>query len=232
MSLVGLVVVSHSARLAEGVVEVAAQMAPDVAVLAAGGTADGGIGTDLDAVSAALTSADAGAGVVLLYDLGSARMVAEMAVELLADPDRAALVDAPLVEGAVAAAVAAQGGGDLTGVAAAARTALTTTDGPSAAAELQQAPRTEEVPVLGRFRLTNDIGLHARPAALLARTLAGLDASVTVRFGGRAADATSVLALMSLGARGGDEIEVSAVGPRAQEALGRVAELVERDFDD
>jgi phosphoenolpyruvate---glycerone phosphotransferase subunit DhaM len=228
--LVGLVVVSHSARLAEGVVEVAAQMAPDVSVLAAGGTADGGIGTDLDAVSTAVAGADRGAGVVLLYDLGSARMVAEMAVELLPEPDRAALVDAPLVEGAVAAAVAAQGGSDLAAVAAAAHTALAESadQGP---ADTQDDDDPGE-PARARFRLTNEIGLHARPAALLARTLAGVDASVTVRFGERSADAASVLALMSLGARGGDEIEVSAVGPRAEEALGRVAELVARDFDE
>jgi phosphoenolpyruvate---glycerone phosphotransferase subunit DhaM len=233
--LVGLVVVSHSARLAEGVVEVAAQMAPDVSVLAAGGTADGGIGTDLDAVSAAVAGADRGAGVVLLYDLGSARMVAEMAVELLAEPDRAALVDAPLVEGAVAAAVAAQGGSDLAAVAAAARTAMAESAEPAPADQGPVGTQDDDdpgEPARARFRLTNEIGLHARPAALLARTLAGVDASVTVRFGERSADATSVFALMSLGARGGDEIEVSAVGPRAEEALGRVAELVARDFDE
>ncbi|MGH3881501.1 MAG: dihydroxyacetone kinase phosphoryl donor subunit DhaM, partial [Actinophytocola sp.] len=123
MNTVGLVVVSHSARLAEGVVEVAAQMAPDVAVVAAGGTADGGIGTDFDAVDAAVDRAEDGAGVVVLYDLGSARMVAELVLESLADPDSALLVDAPLVEGTVAAAVAAQGGSALGEVAAAARSA-------------------------------------------------------------------------------------------------------------
>ena len=218
---VGLVVVSHSARLADGVAEVAAQMAPRVTVAAAGGDAGGGIGTDFDAVTEALTAAQGGAGVVVLYDLGSARMVADLAVEALADPSTAVVVDAPLVEAAVAAAVAAEGGADLAAVAATARDA-------SAA-----APATETGPAeTTRVELTNDLGLHARPAALLARTLSEVDATVTVRFGDRAADGTSVLALMSLGAKGGDAIEVSATGPQADEALRRVADLAEQGFGD
>ena len=109
VSRVGLVVVSHSAKLADGVVEVAAQMAPDVTVVAAGGLPGGGIGTDFDAVDAALDRAEGGAGVVVLYDLGSARMIAETALEAR-EGAAATLVDAPLVEGAVAAAVTASAG--------------------------------------------------------------------------------------------------------------------------
>jgi phosphoenolpyruvate---glycerone phosphotransferase subunit DhaM len=216
---VGLVVVSHSARLAEGVVEVATEMAPDVLILPAGGTADGGIGTDFDAVASALATADGGAGVVVLYDLGSARMVADLAVESLADPSTAVVVDAPLVEASVAAAVAAQGLADLAAVAASARDAFA------------PAEPTEVGPSV-RIVLTNEIGLHARPAALLARALSEVDASVSVRFGERAADGASVLALMSLGAKGGDTVEVSASGPQADEALRRVAELAARGFEE
>jgi phosphoenolpyruvate---glycerone phosphotransferase subunit DhaM len=223
VSRVGLVVVSHSARLAEGVVEVATQMAPEVMVVAAGGTAEGGIGTDFDAVGAALSRADGGAGVVVLYDLGSARMVADMAVESLGAPATAVVVDAPLVEAAVAAAVAAQGQADLAAVAHAAREAATTFgDDPTTA---EPAPT-----VSARITLTNDVGLHARPAALLTRTLSDVDATVTVRFGERSAEATSVLALMSLGARGGDHVDVSATGPQADEALRRVADVAARGF--
>jgi phosphoenolpyruvate---glycerone phosphotransferase subunit DhaM len=220
---VGLVVVSHSAKLADGVVEVAAQMAPDVTVVAAGGTPDGGIGTDFEAVDAAVDRADGGAGVVLLYDLGSARMVAELALESRADPDRAVLVDAPLVEGAVSAAVAAQGGAPLAEVANAARAAA---EEPAAA---EPAPDAGEET---RVRLANEIGLHARPAALLARTLSEVDAQVTVRFGEASADGRSVLALMALGARKGDELTVSATGPQATEALRKVEDLVARDFNE
>jgi phosphoenolpyruvate---glycerone phosphotransferase subunit DhaM len=223
VSRVGLVVVSHSAKLADGVVEVATQMAPDVAVVAAGGLPDGGIGTDFEAVDAAVDRAEAGAGVVLLYDLGSARMVAELALESRADPDTAVLVDAPLVEGTVAAAVAAQGGASLADVAAAARTAA----GEEVVAEAR-AGEAEQT----RVRLANEVGLHARPAALLARTLSDVDATVTVRLGDASADGRSVLALMALGARKGDELVVSATGPAAADALRKVEDLVARDFDE
>lgn len=216
---VGLVVVSHSATLARGVVELAGQMAPDVTMVPVGGTADGGLGTDFDAVSAALSQADGGAGVVLLYDLGSAKMVAELAVE--AAGDTAVVVDAPLVTGAVAAAVAAQGGADLADVAAAALRGEAADEPAAGSAERDAA-----------ILLTNDIGLHARPAALLARAVSELDAKVTISFGDKQVDARSVLGLMALGARGGDTIRVSAGGAQAGEALARIRDLAERNFDE
>ncbi|GAB3456588.1 dihydroxyacetone kinase phosphoryl donor subunit DhaM [Actinophytocola sediminis] len=235
---VGLVVVSHSARLAEGVVEVATQMAPAVSVVAAGGRTDGGVGTDFDMVGEALAMADGGAGVVVLYDLGSAGMVAELAVEALSDPATAVVVDAPLVEATVAAAVAAQGSADLAAVAATARSAAAEAFATAASAsDADGADRASAGAADGaaptiRVVLTNEIGLHARPAALLARALSEVDASVTVRFGDRAAAGTSVLALMSLGAKGGDTIEVAATGRQADEALRRVADLADRGFAD
>lgn len=229
--LVGLVIVSHSARLAEGVAELAGQMAPDVPLVPAGGAPDGGLGTDFEAVSAALDRADRGAGVLLLYDLGSAKMTAELALESVTKPERALMADAPLVEGAVAAAVAAQGGAALEAVAAAARSAGQREEaGGAPAAEAAPAP---EGPVEGaELELTNDIGLHARPAALLARSLTGLDAQVTVRLRDRQADARSVLAVMALAAERGDRIEVSASGPQAAEALRRISDLVKRNFEE
>jgi phosphoenolpyruvate---glycerone phosphotransferase subunit DhaM len=216
VSRVGLVIVSHSAQLAAGVVEVAEQMAPDVTVVPAGGTAEGGIGTDFDAVVAAIERADSGAGAVVLYDLGSARMVAEMAVETA---ENARLADAPLVEGAVAAAVSAEGGAD---VAEVARVAAASPD--------DEAPATTEEGEEVVITLTNKIGLHARPAAVVARAMTGLDAVVTVHFGDATADGRSVLALMGLGAKGGDEIRVSATGPAAAEALHTFQELAAADF--
>ena len=83
-----------------------------------------------------------------------------------------------------------------------------------------------------RVRLTNEVGLHARPAALLARTLSEVDAQVTVGLGDASADGRSVLALMALGARKGDELVVSATGARAGEALRMVEDLVARGFDE
>ena len=102
--MVGLVVVSHSAKAAEGIVEVAAEMGGDTAIEAAGG--DGGaIGTDVDRISDALAAADDGDGVVVLVDLGSAVMNAEVAIEM--HDGEAVIADAPVLEGAVNAAVAA-----------------------------------------------------------------------------------------------------------------------------
>jgi PTS hybrid protein len=215
---VGLVIVSHSARLADGVVELAGQMAPLVPILAAGGMPDGGLGTDFDAVSRALAAADQGAGVVLLFDLGSARMTADLAVEMLDSTARAVVADAPLVEGAVAAAVAAAGGADLAAVVAAAT-------GSTAAVPRQAGPESA-----AEIVLTNDLGLHARPAALLARSVAELDAQVTITRGEHQADATSVLALLSLATTKGDHLTVTARGNQADEAIATIQRLASDNF--
>ncbi|WP_406688913.1 dihydroxyacetone kinase phosphoryl donor subunit DhaM [Saccharopolyspora sp. ID03-671] len=226
---VGLVVVSHSTGLAEGVAELAAQMAPEVRIVPAGGLPDGGIGTDFEKVSAALSDADTGSGAVVLYDLGSAQMVADLAVETLGDPDSALVVDAPLVEGAVAAAVSAQGGNDMKTVARAAESARGSAD--SAAAE-PAGSEPESGQVTRELELTNEVGLHARPAALLARSLTGLQATVKIALGDKQADAASVLGLMGLGARKGDHLTLTADGPDAVQAVERIIDLARRDFDE
>jgi PTS hybrid protein len=119
--LVGIVVVSHSASIASGTAELAAQMAgPDLVIAAAGGTADGRLGTDADRVRAAIAEADGGDGVAVLADLGSAILTVR---EVLADEDGTRdvrLLDAPVVEGAVTAAVTASAGLSLDDVAEAA----------------------------------------------------------------------------------------------------------------
>jgi PTS hybrid protein len=120
--MVGLVLVSHSARLAGGLVELIAQLAPDVTVVTAAGTDDGRIGTSPDAVAAALGSADSGDGVVVIPDLGSAVLSVRIALEDAPDP-KTVLVDAPFVEGAVSAAVTAGTGASLDEVVAAAKEA-------------------------------------------------------------------------------------------------------------
>jgi PTS hybrid protein len=117
--LVGIVVVSHSAMVAEGVVEMAREMAgPEVRLQAAGGAADGSLGTDASRIAEAIGQADAGAGVVVLADLGSAVLATKVALEMIA-PETAArtrLSGGPLVEGAVVAAVQASAGDALAAV--------------------------------------------------------------------------------------------------------------------
>lgn len=106
--MVGIVVVSHSSDLAEGLAALAAQMAgPDVRIEAAGGLPDGSLGTDEDRVRAAIKAADQGSGVVILGDLGSAILTVRHVLERHNGNGSVRLVDAPIVEGAVAAAVTA-----------------------------------------------------------------------------------------------------------------------------
>ncbi|MGA5421657.1 PTS-dependent dihydroxyacetone kinase phosphotransferase subunit DhaM [Streptomyces lavendulocolor] len=121
---VGIVLVSHSAAVAASVAELARGLAGGgrtAPVAAAGGTQDGGLGTSAELIRQAATAVDGGAGVAVLVDLGSAVLTVKA---LLADgdelPEGTRLVDAPFVEGAVAAVVTASAGGDLDAVAAAA----------------------------------------------------------------------------------------------------------------
>lgn len=113
---VGVVIVSHSPKVAEGTADMVRQMVGDTVPLAwTGGDAGGGLGSDAGAIALAIEQVWSADGVVVLADLGGAVMNAEMAVELLAG-ERAATIrvcDAPVVEGAVVAAVEAMGGADL-----------------------------------------------------------------------------------------------------------------------
>ncbi|MBC5637707.1 PTS-dependent dihydroxyacetone kinase phosphotransferase subunit DhaM [Ornithinibacillus sp. BX22] len=103
MSYVGIVLVSHSIKLVEGLRDIIRQVIHEVPVEIAGGTEEGDIGTSVEKVLAAIEKADTGKGVVLFYDLGSAKMNAEVALELAESTVK--IVDAPLVEGAYVAAV-------------------------------------------------------------------------------------------------------------------------------
>jgi dihydroxyacetone kinase phosphotransfer subunit len=122
---VGIVLVSHSAALAEGAAELASQVSGGtVAIIPAGGTDDGELGTSAAKVQRAVKAADAGAGVVIVPDLGSAVLTVRA---LLGEhghlPARVELADAPFVEGLVAATVAAAAGGNIEAVLAAAEEA-------------------------------------------------------------------------------------------------------------
>ena len=247
--MVGIVLVSHSAALAESVVELAREMGgPEVAIEAAGGleAPEPALGTDAMRVLTAIERADSGDGVLVLMDLGSAVLSAETALDLLGEERRGRIVlsDAPLVEGAVAAAVTARAGAPLEQVAAEARSGLAPksahlgTEAPAASSTLQfgesSAPGTEEALEL-RLEIRNRLGLHARPAARFVRTASGFEADVTVSnitTGQGPASARSLNALATLGVRRGHEVLVRASGPDAEEALAALQELAERNFDE
>src|SRR6266704_1231576 len=115
---VGIVLVSHSSALAEGAAELAGQIGGgSVPIVPAGGTDDGGIGTSEAKVRKAIIAANAGAGVLVLPDLGSSVLTVRVLLSEPAElPEPVALVDAPFVEGAVAATVASAVGGDIKAV--------------------------------------------------------------------------------------------------------------------
>ena len=225
---VGIVIVSHSDLLARGVAELAGEMAEGVTLVAAGGTDDGSIGTSFDRVLAAITEADTGEGALVLADLGSAELTAEQAFEFL-DPEQAervALANAPIAEGAIAAAATAGGGASLAEVLAAAEAA-----GGGAAADAGEAVLAEP-DVRERVVLPNPLGLHARPASHVVAALRNLDAEVHIARTdtGAGASARSVLDVVALGATGGVEVEIAAQGVDAVEAVERVAAMAREGF--
>lgn len=231
--MIGIVVVSHSAALAEAAVALADEMVhgegPVVAVAAG---AAGGFGTDATEVRRAMEKAASPDGVLVLMDLGSAVLSAELALEL-GPPDgfEVRLSAAPMVEGLVAAVVRAAGGADLDTVAREAEAALLPKIISLAEHTADPAPiAAVEADASARLTLVNPQGLHARPAAQIATAVGGLAAEVAVEAGGRRVDASSSLELMTLGAGQGSEITVSAVGADASRAVETVRGLVEAGF--
>jgi multiphosphoryl transfer protein len=238
--MVGLVVVSHTAQLAEGVVELAREMGgAEVRIEAAGGLDDGSIGTDAERVRGAIERAMSADGVLVLMDLGSALMSAEMATELLdVDAGRVVLSEAPIVEGAVAAAAAARAGGSLEEVQAEARGALRmkasqlgVEEEPAAPAAERPAEPAEDL-LEARLPVLNAIGLHARPAARVVELATRFDAELRLaKAGGRGpVGARSLTGLMTLGARLDDELVATASGPQATEALDALDALARDGF--
>lgn len=224
---VALVLVSHSAQIAEGLRDLAGQMAPKVEIVPAGGDPDGGLGTSPDRVTAAIEQAAAnGREVLVLTDLGSAVMTAEMVLEMLDDDvaARVRLADAPLVEGAVTAGVEAAGGADIDAVQAAAERA-----GAPMAAEgpaVEPVEDADPAAITGQVTVRNPLGLHARPAAILSRMMAGFDASVQVD----GVNGASVLELMQLGVVQGQTLTLSATGPQARAAVDAFIGAVDEGF--
>ncbi len=236
MALVGLVVVSHSRRLAESAVDLALEMVHGERppILIAAGMPDGGFGTDAMQVMAAIEEASAGAGVAVFVDLGSAVMSAEMALEFLDDPADVRVVAAPFVEGLLAAAVVAAGGGSLDAVVAEAERSLT----PKTQALGATPPATDgaragddwHADAAATATLPNPDGLHARPAALVATESTRFDAEVRLVHSRGTVAATSPIALATLAARMGDDLGIEARGAQAAEAVAAIKALIDDGF--
>ncbi|SFF77950.1 dihydroxyacetone kinase phosphoryl donor subunit DhaM [Curtobacterium sp. YR515] len=236
---VGILIVSHSAAIATGTVELARQMAADVPLVAAGGTDDGGIGTSFEAITAGIEELADAEAVVVLCDLGSAYLTTDTALDFLDDDVRARVhvSQAPLVEGAVAAAVAAQTGGDVDAVLAAAasaagseadasRASSRSGDGPGGAAPVSGTGSVDDVAASETVELVNESGLHARPAAEFVKTAARFDAEVRVN----GVDAKSLLAIMALALPRGASVTIEGTGADAQDAVDALVALVRSGF--
>ena len=110
--MVGIVIVSHSEKLAESIVDLTKMMADGASIAAAGGLEDGTFGTSYERIKAAIDSVYSDDGVIVLMDMGSAVMTTEMVLDEY-DSEKVRMVDAPIVESAVAASVSAMCGSDL-----------------------------------------------------------------------------------------------------------------------
>lgn len=235
MTPVGIVVVSHSRALATAAVALAVEMTPgDLPIVIAAGLDEERFGTDAVAIAAAIGSADRGAGVVVLMDLGSAVLSAELAIELLDDAELAArvvLCPAPLVEGLVVAAVTAAGGADRAEVAAEAANALAGKLGQLGEPVTPATPDGGAGEARGRFVVSDPHGLHARPAARLVslvRTfpVAGDEPAVRLRnatTGSGWVSGASLSRIATMSALQGHVIEVAAA---SADALASVLTLM------
>jgi phosphocarrier protein FPr len=237
---VGLVVVSHSRPLARAAVALAQEMlhGKQIRIAVAAGLDDTTFGTDAAQIVDAITAADQGAGVVVLMDLGSAVLSAELALELLDDDlrERVVLCPAPLVEGLVVAAVAAANGAESNEVAAEAAGALAGKVGHlgSAPTAVTDVDRDSDE-LTGSFVVANQHGLHARPAARLVQEVRRRDAHARIRnrrTGSEWVDAGSLSKIATLGVRSGDEVEVRVSGGQAVESLDHILSLAARNFDE
>jgi len=238
--MVNIVVVSHSLLLAQGVEQLAQQMIQgDCRLAIAAGVDDPEhpIGTDAIQVMAAIESVFDPAGVLVLMDLGSALLSAETALELL-DPAMAArvmLCAAPLVEGTLAAVVAASNGGNLSTVKAEALGALAAKSSQlgTACVPAGNVPAPEAMPadcLSVSWTVLNPNGLHVRPAAKLVGALAPFDARLELEKGTHRVDPRSLNQLAMLQIRQGDTIRLLATGPQAADALAAFSSLARQGF--
>lgn len=240
--MVGIVIVSHSAKLAAGVQELAQQMGGTVPLAIAAGIDDpeNPLGTDATQVYQAISSVYSDAGVVVLMDLGSAVLSAEMALEFLSDQQRqnVKLCAAPLVEGTIAAVVQAANGANLEQVIAEASGALAAKASQFSGVvgvsvvEAQYHHETQPIPEI-YLTVQNAMGLHARPAAKLVATASQFESDITIRnatSGREAVNAKSINQVITLAVRQGQEIAIAALGVDATAALDALQHLVEANF--
>lgn len=246
MAVIGIVIVSHSKQLALGVRELAAQMVHGqvpIAVAAGIEDSENPLGTDPIQVYEAIASVFSDDGVLVLMDLGSALLSAEMAIEFLpeAQQQKVYLCEAPLVEGAIASVVAAAAGRDIHQVMAEARgallakaTQLGVVSSPLSVVNSNTPTTNRESPTPEiRLIVSNRLGLHARPAAQFVATAARFQSQILVQNLTRNTELVrgdSINQVTTLGVRQGHELVITATGSDADEALAALQALFANNF--
>ena len=235
--MIGIVIVSHSKLLSDGLKELADAMSQEpVPIASAGGIddPDAPLGTDAIRIMEAIQEVMSDDGVLVFSDLGSAKLNAEMALDLLDDEERekVRLCDAPLVEGVLAATVQIASGGDMEAAIAEAREAARPfVDGAGGA---EAAPETAgEEGAAREFRIKTVHGLHARPAALFVQTVNRFDGSVRITNLTKkkpAANAKSINGVMLSEVGGNDVIRLSAEPSVADDLFAAIEDLVSSNF--
>lgn len=234
--MIGLLIISHSASIASGVRELVEQMAQGkIAIAAAGGTIEGDLGTSADLIGQALDTMTGVDEVLVLVDMGSAIMSAEVALELSGRPFK--ISSAPLVEGALVASVeATRPGVSLAEVAAAAERALET-KASALATDHPHPPPAAPPPTAGvemTLTITNKVGLHMRPAKDFVQTANRFGCTIRARNLNRperpAGNAKSMIDVMKLGVASGHQVHLWAEGADAQAALDALSQLVADNF--
>jgi multiphosphoryl transfer protein len=236
--VIGVVVVSHSPDLAKAAVELAREMVrgdgPRLAIAA--GVYDGSLGTDATRIAEAIVEVASPEGVLVLVDLGSAVLSADLALELIDLPDvEVRVTSAPFVEGLMAGLVLAAAGASLDDVE---REALGSLDSKREhLGDPADVPPPFAVPESGELtldlRLRNPSGLHIRPASMIVLALTPLDATVSIanlRTGSGPRLANSPTKLLTLAAQKGDVVRVTASGNQARAALDLVRTMVADGF--
>ena len=244
--MVNLLLVSHSKKLADGAAELLRQMAPSeslkIGVAAGIGDNHQELGTNALEILESLQQLAQPDGVLVLMDLGSAVLSAQMALDMLEEELRpkVALCPAPFIEGAIAAGVQANVGSDLQGVYAEAMQALRAKQEQLHAApvETPESPSTASTETASEtIHLTlvvpNAAGLHARPAALFTRAIAGRRARVRVtNASGKNTPVliTGLITVMLLGAKQGDVLQIDAEGPERELVIEDLRTLFANNF--
>ncbi|EKT64940.1 dihydroxyacetone kinase phosphoryl donor subunit DhaM [Providencia burhodogranariea] len=242
--MIGLIIVSHSKMLADGLLQLAEQMQnkQNCQIITAAGVDDEAhpIGTDAVKVMEAIEALSEASSIILLMDLGSALLSAETALDLI-DPvlaEKVHLCSAPLVEGTIAITAAASGGASIDTILAEARQALQ--------AKQQQlndnvtvTPKKEiehnsfsEAAIKTHWVVRNPAGLHIRPAAKLASQLSSFKARLELHNGQKQADAKSMNQIALLQVKKGDKITLIAEGSDSQAAIAAFEQLAQQNFGD